>query len=182
MGEFVAVERSRRLLTRHSLPMRVAPGEDLQQRAAGQLRVLVGLDEPAGAHTGAKPGPLNAAERSIMSQHSYETYEILRHIDGIEDIARWAAYHHETLTGEGYPFHRGGAEMSEEARIVAVADVFQALAQERPYRRSLEPAEILRILREMAEAGRLDPSLVDLAAQNAEACWEAAMNRGGVPS
>lgn len=129
-----------------------------------------------------KPGPLTEAEFAQMERHTFETYQILSRIEGLEDLPEWAAFHHETLTGEGYPFHRGGAEMPEEARIVAVADVFQALAQERPYRHSLEPAQILTILREMAEAGRLDASLVDLAADNAQACWDAAMDRGGVPS
>lgn len=129
-----------------------------------------------------KPGPLNEAEFAQMERHTFETYQILSRIEGLEGLPEWASFHHETLTGDGYPFHRGGEEMPEEARIVAVADVFQALAQERPYRHALEPEEILRILREMAEAGRLDPALVDLAASNARACWDAAMNRAGLPS
>jgi len=129
-----------------------------------------------------KPGPLTEAEFAQMERHTFETYQILSRIDGLGDLPEWAAYHHETLTGEGYPFHRGGEQVSDPARIVAVADVFQALAQERPYRHSLEPEEILRILREMAESGRLDPNLVDLAADNADACWKAALDLGGTPA
>jgi len=129
-----------------------------------------------------KPSALSEAEFAQMERHTFETYQILSRIEGVGSLAEMAAFHHESLTGEGYPFHRGGEQVSDGSRIVAVADVFQALSQERPYRHSLEPEEILRILREMAESGRLDPSLVDLAADNAEACWKAAMGLGGTPA
>ena len=117
-----------------------------------------------------KPGPLDEAERSIMDQHSYETYEILRHIRGLGDIARWAAYHHEGMDGTGYPFHPRKEDLATEARILAVADVFQALVQDRPYRRGMELAQILPILEGMGAKGKLDPLVVDLARDRAEEC------------
>jgi putative nucleotidyltransferase with HDIG domain len=54
-----------------------------------------------------KPAGLNPHERSLINAHSFETYQILRHIHGFEEIACWAAYHHEEPDGHGYPFHLG---------------------------------------------------------------------------
>lgn len=118
-----------------------------------------------------KPGPLNETERSIMNQHSFETYEILRHINGLGELARWAAYHHEGLNGAGYPFHPAERDLSVEARIIAVADVFQALVQDRPYRKGMARDEVLDVLRGQAERGRLDRDLVDLAVARADTCY-----------
>ena len=124
-----------------------------------------------------KPGPLTPEERTTIQRHSFETYQILCGIHGLEDITLWAAYHHEKLDGRGYPFHRRGAELTIEARIIAVADVFQALAQPRPYRQPLPPAHILRMLRTFADDQHLDCDLVELIGQNLEAFWRLAMNQ-----
>ena len=121
-----------------------------------------------------KRGPLNDIERSIMNQHSYETFEILRHIDGLEDIARWAAYHHEGVSGTGYPFHPAKMDFSIEARIIAVADVFQALVQDRPYRAGMALEKILAILGELVDKGQLDPDIVVLAHKHQHKCFEIA--------
>lgn len=123
-----------------------------------------------------KPGPLSDIERSIMNQHSYETYEILRHIKGLEEIARWAAFHHEGLNGIGYPFHPDKKDLSVEARIIAVADVFQALVQDRPYREGMPLGEVITILDEFTENGKLDAEIVELAKQHRDHCFEIAKN------
>lgn len=123
-----------------------------------------------------KPGPLTPDERATIQRHSFETYQILRGITGLEDITLWAAYHHEKLDGRGYPFHRRGVELTIEARIIAVADVFQALAQPRPYRQPLPPVHILRALRAFANDQHLDSDLVNIIGRNLEACWRLAMN------
>ena len=119
-----------------------------------------------------KPGKLDARELQVMRRHSFETYEILRGIGGFEDIALWAAYHHETPDGDGYPFHRKGQDLSIEARIIAVADVFQALAQDRPYRRAMPLDQIIEILNDMARQGRLDAGSVALATAEPEICLD----------
>lgn len=121
-----------------------------------------------------KPGPLDEKERSIMKRHSFESYQILRRIDGFESIAEMAALHHETISGEGYPFHRAGASLSKEARIIAVADIFQALAQNRPYRLSMAPEKTMKILQEMADNNQLDQEAVRAVRENFPACWQAA--------
>jgi len=121
-----------------------------------------------------KPGDLNATELAVIRQHSFETYEILKQIHGFEDIAGWAAYHHESLNGRGYPFHLDKDDLGIEARIVAASDVFQALSQKRPYRPSLSRRKILRKMQYRVRTGRLDKELVGIVEQNLDGCWQAA--------
>jgi len=122
-----------------------------------------------------KPGKLTDSERAIIEEHSFETFEILNKITGLEDVARWAAYHHERPDGRGYPFQVHAPGLEVEARIIAVADVFQALVQDRPYRKALVIREILVIMNEMAESGSLDSLIVALVQKRAPACYEAAL-------
>ncbi len=121
-----------------------------------------------------KPGRLTFAEFSMMERHSFETYQILRHVPGLEKIAEWAAFHHEALNGQGYPFRRSADTLTWEARIVAVADVFQALAQTRPYRGAQSLEEISRILDEYATRGVLDPDIVAIARDDLDGSLRAA--------
>lgn len=121
-----------------------------------------------------KPGRLTPLEFSVMERHSFETYQILRHIPGLEQVAEWAAFHHEALNGHGYPFRRGADRLSTEARIVAVADVFQALAQDRPYRGAQRAEEIPGLLRDFVANGVLDGELVAVACENFDGSWLAA--------
>jgi len=122
-----------------------------------------------------KPGPLTAVEKRTMSRHSFDTYNILCNIKGLEQVALWAAQHHERVNGTGYPYHTRANGISLEARIIAVADVFQALAQRRPYREALPPQGILDILQEQVVNGKLDPLVVTCVAENLQACWHAAL-------
>lgn len=121
-----------------------------------------------------KPGPLNNIERAIMNQHSYETYEILRHIEGLGEVARWAAFHHEGINGAGYPFHLKAHDLSTEARIIAIADIFQALVQDRPYRGGMKIEKVLSILNESVDSGKLDNEIVKLTVKIADKCFEIA--------
>ncbi|MBN1449783.1 MAG: HD domain-containing protein [Anaerolineales bacterium] len=121
-----------------------------------------------------KPGELDGTEMAVIRQHSFETYQILKQVRGFEEISGWAAYHHEALNGRGYPFHLGEDDLSIEARIVAASDVFQAMAQKRPYRPSLSPKKILRKMKYRVRTGRLDEELVGLVENNLDACWQAA--------
>lgn len=118
-----------------------------------------------------KPGKLDDREMAIIRCHSFDTYQILNSIRGLWQIAEIAAFHHETPAGTGYPFRIGAPLLSLEAKIVAVSDVFQALAQERPYRKALTPQEIFDILQGMAKRHQLDPELVAVVGENLEACW-----------
>lgn len=104
-----------------------------------------------------KPARLDEHERKIMNAHSFETYQILRHIPGFEDIAPWAAYHHEEPEGNGYPFHLDGRGLPLEARILRVADIFQAMVQDRPYRAGLSLEAVGDFMAGLARSGRIDP-------------------------
>ena len=122
-----------------------------------------------------KPGKLTEAENLTMRHHSFDTYNILRNIKGFEKVALWAGQHHERVNGSGYPEHIKGEALSLEARIIAVADVFQALAQRRPYRAPLATPEIIAILKQQVAAEKLDEHVVALVEANLQACWLAAM-------
>ena len=121
-----------------------------------------------------KPGELDGTERASIRQHSFETYQILKQIRGFEEISGWAAYHHEALNGRGYPFHLDESELGLEARIVAASDVFQAMAQNRPYRPSLSPKKILRKMKYRVHTGRLDENVVGMIENHLDDAWNAA--------
>ncbi|WP_018605867.1 HD-GYP domain-containing protein [Uliginosibacterium gangwonense] len=110
-----------------------------------------------------KPGKLDSRERQIINTHSFETYQILRQIKGFEEITPWAAYHHEAPGGSGYPFHLMGETLPLEARILRVADIFQAMVQERPYRAGLTIEEVRDFMLDMAGQGKIDGDVVNAA-------------------
>jgi putative nucleotidyltransferase with HDIG domain len=123
--------------------------------------------------------PLDRDSRAIMHRHSYDTYRILRRIRGLEEIAGWAGCHHETLIGDGYPFQYGAGQLAREARIIAVADVFQALAQDRPYRQGMTRDEVLTVLVKMRDEGKLDGEVIALVAGDLAGCYDAALPSEG---
>lgn len=120
-------------------------------------------------------GPLADEDLSFMRHHSYMTYMILSKISGLEDIAVWSGNHHEALDGSGYPYRKTADELSIESRIIAIADIFQALAQTRPYRTARPLSSILQSLKSDSEKGRLDRGIVELVLDNSNACYESAI-------
>jgi putative nucleotidyltransferase with HDIG domain len=122
-----------------------------------------------------KPGPLTRDERAFVMRHSYDTGHILKMAFPDQPIAEWAAMHHENLLGTGYPFHSAAAEIPREARLIAVADIFQALAQERPYRGHMAQAEVMSRMESMSTAGRIDPAMVGLLHTHVDRCYTLAV-------
>jgi HD-GYP domain-containing protein (c-di-GMP phosphodiesterase class II) len=122
-----------------------------------------------------KTESLTEDERCQILRHSFDTYNILKNIMGLEKIAVWASQHHERVDGSGYPYHLRGNAISLEAQIVSVADVFQALAQKRPYRDALIPDMIMQILNAQVDAGKLDKEVVMCVDQNLQDCWKVAI-------
>lgn len=122
-----------------------------------------------------KPSKLTDYEYQTMKRHSFDTYNILKQVKGFEQISQWASDHHERVDATGYPNHKSKSELSIEARIIAVADVFQALAQRRPYRKDLPPAEILSILKQQVKDGHLDADIVQMVEASLSECWEKAL-------
>jgi putative nucleotidyltransferase with HDIG domain len=94
-----------------------------------------------------KPGKLDSAEWAAMRRHPQWTLEILQRIPAFATLAEVAANHHERLDGTGY--HRGmtAEQLDLPSRILAVADVTEALSAERPYREALAPETVLDIMR-----------------------------------
>jgi len=113
-----------------------------------------------------KEKTLTRAEIDTFRSHPLHGWRILANIAGLEKINAWASFHHERLDGRGYPFGLRGAQLPRESRIVAVADVFTALTEERPYRRGMSGREAAGILGAMAGDGALDPEMVALVARN----------------
>jgi HD-GYP domain-containing protein (c-di-GMP phosphodiesterase class II) len=107
-----------------------------------------------------KNGPLTPDERRAVEQHPLYTHQILTRVDAFRPFAWTAALHHERLDGTGYPWRLHGHALDREARILAVADVYEALTAERPYRAAMEPARAFDII--ARDAGhRLDAQLVE---------------------
>jgi putative two-component system response regulator len=110
-----------------------------------------------------KPAPLTEPERRVMERHAEMGYRMLEGSgEELLDLAAEVALtHHERFDGRGYPRGQRGEEIPVEGRIAAVADVFDALTSERPYRPAIEPDEALEIM----AAGRqtqFDPELLEL--------------------
>ena len=121
-----------------------------------------------------KPGRLDDRERKLMNAHSYETFQILRQIKGFEEITQWASCHHEEYDASGYPFHLKGQELPLEARIRRVADIFQPMPQDRPYRAGLPPDEILAFMRRLISEGRIEAEILRVAEQDMAGAMAAA--------
>jgi len=129
-------------------------------RMAGLLHDLGKLSVPEAVLN--KPGPLDRRELNLVRGHSYYTYRILCRIPETREIAAWAGYHHERLDGRGYPFGLAAPEIDTGARLLAAADVFVALVEDRPYRASLPRAGVEAVMREAVRSGALDAAAVDV--------------------
>lgn len=95
-----------------------------------------------------KPGKLTAEEFDAVRRHPYFSYEILRRVPAFADFSYDAAAHHERLNGKGYWRGLNAEELSLHARILAVADVFDALRAKRPYRDALPLEKVFSIMLE----------------------------------
>lgn len=107
-----------------------------------------------------KPGRLNAQEAEIMRRHPVTGEQICAPLKSLRPILPIIRHHHERMDGTGYPDGLHGGEIPLKARILQVADVYDALINTRPYREALTCEEALEILREEAAYGWLDASLV----------------------
>ncbi len=113
-----------------------------------------------------KPGNLSVDEYDIIRRHTYHTYRIMETLSVLDMIRIWGSYHHERIDGNGYPFHIEGEKLPLGSRIVAVADIYTALTETRPYRKGSEPHEALQLLEKGVEENRVDSDVVDLLREN----------------
>jgi putative nucleotidyltransferase with HDIG domain len=93
-----------------------------------------------------KPGKLDADEWAIMQSHASLTGEILGRVGVLRDMAMIAAAHHERLDGRGYPLQLDDSMIAQESRIISVADFFDALTADRPYRAAMPVDQALGIM------------------------------------
>ncbi|EKD88431.1 MAG: metal dependent phosphohydrolase [uncultured bacterium] len=115
-----------------------------------------------------KPSKLTPQEFNIIRTHTYFTYEFLNGMSIFRDIRDWASQHHERLNGRGYPFHENEKTLPFESRAIAVADVFTALTEDRPYRKGVSGKEAMLVLDVDVQKGELDGVLVKLLGDHLE--------------
>jgi len=121
-----------------------------------------------------RPGPLDDGEREAVRLHPYLTERALSRSAWLAPVADLAAAHHERLDGSGYHRRLDARTLAPAARVLAAADVYQAMTEPRPHRRALTPREVLAELRGETRRGALDPGAVD-------AVLAAAGHGGGSP-
>lgn len=107
-----------------------------------------------------KPGKLSEEEFQIIKAHPYYTKLILKQVEGIEDIAEWAGNHHEKLNGKGYPEKLDYRSITKEDQVIVLADIYQALTEDRPYRKGMKPKSAIDIMMGMAKKNYIDYNLL----------------------
>ena len=120
-----------------------------------------------------KPGPLNVAEWERVRLHAYYTERVLSRVPALAPIAELASLHHERCDGSGYPRGMVPGESQRAARLLAAADVFQAMTEPRAHRAAMSLDDASTALREEARSGHLCANAVD--------CVLAAIGRGKAP-
>ncbi|WP_019895610.1 HD domain-containing phosphohydrolase [Hydrogenovibrio halophilus] len=151
-GEFLPTEQAQAIqrLADEPFPVREGPTTLLTQEEADYLKV--------------QKGTLTEEERQIIMEHAQIGLDVLEQLpfpEKYKDIPHVAGAHHEKLNGQGYPLGLKGDEISFDARILAVADIFEALtAFDRPYKKANPLSMAMKIMSFMVKDGELDPSLV----------------------
>jgi len=131
-------------------------------RLSGELHDVGKIHVPAEILS--KPGEISEAEHNIIKTHPQVGHDILKTIEFPWPVAQIVLQHHERWDGSGYPFGLRGEEILLEARILAVADVIEAMATHRPYRPALSIEEALEEVRKN-RAKLYDPRVVDACLQ-----------------
>lgn len=138
--------------------------ECMMMEIAGNLHDIGKLKVPRAILE--KSGRLTDEEFNIIKEHPYYTRLMLRDIDGFDNIANWAGFHHEKLNGYGYPFHLGAGDLDLGSRILSVADIFSAITEVRPYRAGMDRERALGVMDDNVNAGGIDGDMVALLAEN----------------
>ncbi len=108
-----------------------------------------------------KPGPLDDEEYEVMCNHPVDTAAIMQPLKRFKAFAEIAAWHHERWDGNGYPDGLKGEEIPLPARIVAIADTWDAMTGDRVYRKGMPIEKALSILEKEHHSGQWDPDLLE---------------------
>lgn len=119
-----------------------------------------------------KPTALTEKEFDIIRSHTFFTYELLNCSDSFSTIKKWAAFHHEKLNAQGYPFHLSAEDIPLGARIMAVADIFTALTEDRPYRQGMEKEKVIDVMESMVNDGSICSNVVSILKNNVDLLTE----------
>jgi HD-GYP domain-containing protein (c-di-GMP phosphodiesterase class II) len=155
-----------------------APGEFMSDERIERLRGIAAktfsdehgehpyLTEDEFKNLTIRKGTLTNEERKVIENHATMTHKILSELPfpkKMANVPQYASRHHEKLDGSGYPFGVKGDQLSLQARIMAVADVFEALtAKDRPYKKPMQLSQALKILGFMKKDQHIDPDVHDL--------------------
>ncbi|HEB13239.1 MAG TPA: HD domain-containing protein [Actinobacteria bacterium] len=113
-----------------------------------------------------KPGRLTQEEFSVIQSHTYYSFHLINLIPEFAVFNEWAAFHHETMDGHGYPFEIDSKSLTLGSRLMAVADVFTALTEDRPYRAGMSGEKAIGLLKTMVAEDKLDGYVVNLVDDN----------------
>lgn len=127
----------------------------------GKLKIPVEILE--------KPGSLTPEEFDIVRTHSFYSYQALSVVKDFHELRRWSSEHHEKLNGSGYPFKHKEQTISLAARIMAIADIYTALIEDRPYRVGMTAADAVALIGAMVEKGELDSEVFTVLKENRNA-------------
>jgi HD-GYP domain-containing protein (c-di-GMP phosphodiesterase class II) len=141
-----------------------SPREQTLMQAAGYLHDLGKITVPSEILD--SPDKPTEEERAILQSHTYHTFRILDTIGGMPQISEWAAFHHERLDGRGYPFGHEAKDLTLGSRIMAVADTFTAITEDRPYRKGMKDEQVLKVMANMTETGALYGEVVSILREN----------------
>lgn len=109
-----------------------------------------------------KPDRLTTAEYALIQQHSALSGIILERMDAWKHLIPLVRHHHERMDGKGYPDGLAGEDIPLGARILAIADIYDALTSRRVYREGVEREKVIKIMLEMVEEGHIDPFLTEI--------------------
>ncbi|MBQ1832167.1 MAG: HD domain-containing protein, partial [Treponema sp.] len=105
-----------------------------------------------------KPGKLTEEEYEIVKTHPYRGFEILKKVKTQKDLVEGAKFHHERFDGKGYPARLAGEKIPIVARIISVADAFDAMSSTRPYRKKMSMDVIIQEIKDCT-GSQFDPTV-----------------------
>lgn len=172
-AELAELEEERSFLRRANKPSEYMNEQSLERLRAIAAktyqcggRALPYLSENELKNLSIRRGTLTAEERQVIQNHAVVTHKMLTALPFPRHLARvpeFASQHHEKLDGSGYPFGLKAEQLSLQARIMAVADIFEALtAPDRPYKQPMNLSQAVKILGELKDQGHIDPDVHDL--------------------